>query len=443
MGALRREFKGDSEYLSNHRGDEQDAPDDASNLTALTLVGAVSGGMRSSFLASGVLMPRKKDPLQRQIDDLTELLVAQREKVMARAGYKAFGSREIASFHGTIGGKNNVYVDAIRQVFLSPDQFISEWKEGALADAGERDAHELKTYGRRYQNAAVHDIVRMLKDPVIGPYIDIFLERNFYKQHHARVRAKPEDALWEIWFGPKNQEYGLFITPRYRDDEWENDVSHIRRAVFEYWTIGHVLTSGFVVPSKPKVHTVASLADLFNLFQNVFVRSAGSVHAEGFAAAYVNFVSAQNDPLAIPFLIPEFRYEGATGPHKHRLDFTILSASRNLKVGIELSPWSTHGRVKDKKKLLAEGGEAAVEEQRIKQWETDTQKRNSYFEKFGITTLTFTDSDLADIDAAFARIIPYLAPPKKKPVAVPQVKRAVESYGFDAGNKKTLNLGDL
>lgn len=385
-------------------------------------------------------MPRKKDPLQKQIDDLTKILVSQREKVMAKAGYKAFGNVEIASFHGVIGGKNNEYVDAIRQVFLSPEQFISEWKSGALAAAAERDAYELKTYGKRYQNSAVHDIVRMLKDPLIAPYIDIFLERNFYKQHHARVRAKPEDALWEIWFGPKNQEYGLFITPRYRDDKWENDVSHIRRAGFEYWTIGHVLTSGFVIPGKPKIHTVGSVADLFNLYQNVFVRSAGSVHAEGFASAYEAFVLKQKDPHSIPFLIPEFRYEGATGPHKHRLDFTLLSASRNLKIGIELSPWSTHGRVKNKKKLMAKGGETAVEEQRIKQWEADTQKRNAYFQKFGITTLTFTNSDLADIANAFKGIVTYLSPPKTKVTAVPQVKGAIESYGFDPGNKKTVNL---
>ncbi len=383
-------------------------------------------------------MLRKKDPLQKQIDDLTADLEQARKAAMRQAGFSAFGIKEVASFHGTIGGKNNEYVDSIRQVFLSPEQFIAEWKDGALAKASEKDAHELKTYGRRYQNSTVHNIVRMLKNPVIGPYIDMFLERNFYRQYHARVRAKPEDALWEIWFGAKNQEYGLFITPRFKDGAWENDVSEIRRVTFEYWTIGHVLQSGFLIPDKDQQYETSTLNELFQLYQHVFIRSTGSVHSAAFAKKYEEYVQAHDDPDSLPFLIPEFRYEGATGPHKYRLDFTILSATRNLKVGIELSPWSTHGIVKGKKKLRKSGGEAAIEKERIKKWESETQKRNAYFNKFGITTLTFTDTELADVDKAFAQVEPYLSPPTKKHRALPEVKGAISSYRFDVNSKIDL-----
>jgi hypothetical protein len=31
-------------------------------------------------------------------------------------------------------------------------------------------------------------------------------------------------------------------------------------------------------------------------------------------------------------------------------------------------------------------------------------KRNQYFQEFGITTVTFTDDDLKDIDACFSKI---------------------------------------
>ena len=382
-------------------------------------------------------MPRKKAPLQVKIDELTAELESIRESAMQQAGYKAFGQKEIASFHGTIGGKNNEYVDAIRQVFLSPEQFSAEWKQGALEKASTWDKKEMETYGIRYQNHAAHDIVRLLKDPVIGPYIDLFLERNFYRQYHARVRAKPEDALWELWFGSKDQEYGLFITPRY-DGEWENDVSEIRRVDFEYWTIKHVLTSGFIIPNKDKRFPVADIDALFTLYQNVLIRSAGSVHASGFAEAYEKYVRAHDTPESVAFMIPEFRYDGATGPHKYRLDFTILSASRNLRIGIELSPWSTHGRVRGKKKLRETGGETAIEKEQIKKWEADTAKRNAYFEKFGITTLTFTDGALTDIDTAFSGIEQYLAPPKKRRIPSPQVKAAIAGYEFELSKKIDL-----
>lgn len=379
-------------------------------------------------------MPRKKDPIIARIEELDEQLKDLREAAMRRAGFTEFGHKQVASFHGTIGGKNNEYVDAIRQVFLSPEQFLAEWTQGAVDQAAEWDKRDVEKYGKRRQDHAVHDVVRLLQDPVISNYIQLFLERNFYRQHHARIRAKPEDLLWEIWFGSKNQEYGLFITPRY-DDGWENDVSHIRRANFEYWTIEHVLGSGFVIPKTTRVHKVTDLDALFDMFHNVFVRSAGSVHGAAFAAAYEEFVRNYDHPEQIPFLIPEFRFEGATGEHKHRLDFTILSASRNLKIGIELSPWSTHGRVLAKKKLVQAGGEAAVEKERIRQWEADTKKRNAYFEKFGITTLTFTDSDLKDIGTAFTRLGKFLLPPKNKRAALPDAATAVAGYKFDVKRK--------
>jgi hypothetical protein len=85
-------------------------------------------------------MPRKKAPLQKYIDDLSQELAEMREEVLERAGYDEFGPKEVASVHGIIGGKNNTYVDAIRGVFLFPQQFIAEWTEGALEEARVRRA---------------------------------------------------------------------------------------------------------------------------------------------------------------------------------------------------------------------------------------------------------------------------------------------------------------
>ncbi len=151
--------------------------------------------------------------------------------------------------------------------------------------------------------------------------------------------------------------------------------------------------------------------------------------------AYEEFVREQDKLNRIPFLIPEFRFQGSTGFHKYRLDFTILSASRNLKLGIELSPWSTHGRVRSKKKLKAAGGEAVIEKERIKKWEAESNKRNDYFEKFGITTITFTDSNLRDIKACFKQVEKFLLPPKEHQIALPEATSDVEAYCFDEKKK--------
>ena len=246
-------------------------------------------------------------------------------------------------------------------------------------------------------------------------------------------RDKPEDALWEIWFGPKNQEYGLFITPVYRNG-WINDVSEIRRVTFDYWTIGHILETGFIVPRKKRVHPVADLDGLFDLYQDVFVRMTGSVYSSRFAEKYEEYVRDQDDPKTVPFLIPEFRFEGKAMDHRYRLDFTILSASRNTKVGIELSPWSSHGRVVGKKKLKEKGGEKAIEAERLKKWQGEMKKRNSYFKKYGLTTLTFTDEALGDMEACFEEIEEYLAPAKSVVPSLPDVKRAIKEYGFESDN---------
>ena len=84
-------------------------------------------------------MPRTKAPLQVRVDELTAELESRRQAGMLRAGYREFGNKQVVSFHGTIGGKNNVYVDSIRQVFLSPEQFLAEWKQGALYQAADWD----------------------------------------------------------------------------------------------------------------------------------------------------------------------------------------------------------------------------------------------------------------------------------------------------------------
>lgn len=335
---------------------------------------------------------------------LTAELAALQPKML-----KIVDKKTIQALHGVVGGKNNEYVDAVRGQFLSPDEFIQEWESGALTAAKARDVSDLKKYGRAFKSTAAHKIVGFLKDQTARSYIRIFLTRNFYRQYCARVRVKPSDNLWEIWFGANPLCWGLLICPRYSSAEgWHNDVSEIRRVKFQYWTIGHVLATGLVVPGRSKVHAFSDLDSLFAFYQNVILRDTRSVYSEKFGQEYEAYVRQQDRPELVPFLIPEFRFGGVEVKHRYRLDFAVLSAERRLRVGCEFSPWSSHGRVKGASALRKAGGAAAVALAEREQWEKDWDKRNAYFQSFGITALTYTDRKLKDLTSVFEEMRPYL-----------------------------------
>jgi hypothetical protein len=257
----------------------------------------------------------------------------------------------------------------------------------------------------------------------------LFHERNFYRYHLARTRKKPSEDLWELWVGQTKMDYGLLITPRYVEAAgWENDVSEIRHVKFDYWTIGHVLTTGLVTTDEDEPMMFESAKDYLHHFRVAMVRPNGSLYGNALAKAYSDFVLEQDDPTWVPLLIPEFRYEGKEVDHKYRLDFCIFSAPKNTRVGFELSPWSSHGVVKGIKKLEAAGGKKAVEDKRKEMFEKEMGKRNDYFEKFGITTITFTDNNLKNIDACFKTMKEYLVPQGTNMPSQPEVDEEIENY---------------
>lgn len=112
------------------------------------------------------------------------------------------------------------------------------------------------------------------------------------------------------------------------------------------------------------------------------------------------------NPLAVPLLIPELRYEGRATKHKYRLDFCVINPISMQKTGFELSPWSTHGELtgtkgKTQKEINAEASA---------NFEKEMKKHKQYYKRYGIFSLVYTDTDLSDIDAVFAHIEDCLDP---------------------------------
>ena len=243
-------------------------------------------------------------------------------------------------------------------------------------------------------------------------YIKLFHTRNFYRNLIERTRFKPDERLWEIWFGNNTLFYGIMLSPVFRNGKWTNDVSEIRRTRYQYWTVEHILQAGIVSPEIPSPYRFAGLEDFLEFYGHVIIRLSHSVYERQIMKKYVEYLKNKKDYQSVPFLIPELRYLGINAKHQYRLDFTILNSHTRDMIGFEISPQSSHmqidriqGKTKDEMNV----------ELRIK-WEREMSKRNDYFKDLGISIITFTDKDLLNIDSCFEKMKEFLEKRNKKPI---------------------------
>ena len=94
-------------------------------------------------------------------------------------------------------------------------------------------------------------------------------------------------------------------------------------------------------------------------------------------------------------------------------------------IGFEISPASTHMVVKGTKKKKKT--QKAVNEELKKKWGREMKKRNRYFKDFGITTVTFTDEDLTDLDECFEEMEEYLSERPEEDMSLDSQIKALEA----------------
>lgn len=336
-----------------------------------------------------------------EIEALTEKIEQVKPVVLELTKYK-----NEQSLNGTYGGKYAVYIDINNEVIDTPEQFVTLYFQGFL-----RTLEGLGASAR--QGNPCYDAFLHIKRHVqVQEWISLFLKRTYLRNYEALSKAKPSVAEAEIWIGQENASYGVLVTPRFKNGRWENDKSEIRHFKPRYWTIGHIITTGLVIPGEDEKISFTDIDQYLSFFKNTLVRHSGSPHEKEIARRYCDFVQASGVPEDVPLLIPELRYGGTEKKHEYRLDFTVINPYNLAKVGFELSPWSTHGEltgVKDKTQKV-------VNEEALANFERDMKKLKAYFRKFGITVLVYTDTDFKDYDAIFDEIAVYLSPtraPKK------------------------------
>ncbi len=306
--------------------------------------------------------------------------------------------RSEQSLHGIYGGKFAEYIDIENEVIYSSDHFISLYLEGfkkTVENSKENSAH--------YRNLKLLNECKILKE-----YLYIFLKRVYLRNYEALSKRRPliEEAV--LWIGQNNANYGILITPRFnkRINQWENDKSEIRHFKNPYWTIGHILETGLVVPGRDEKISFHDINDYLSFFKNVLVRNSGSIYELEIAKKYCIYVHSSPDPRCVPLLIPELRYDGLSNNHKYRLDFTIIDPIELTKIGFELSPWSTHGYLAKVKELT----QKEINKMAKDNFEKEMEKHKEFYRKYGIFTLIYTDSDLNNLDKLFLEMKNYLEP---------------------------------
>lgn len=367
-------------------------------------------GIRIYFFINRILGAKKLSQLNiyssiYQAENMTtKKLKSMQEEVLQIFGEKVafldtYNATSLHGLHALIGSKNNTFVDSVRMKFSDPKDFIGRWTKGLIEKNGTQN------YTNKYGRTHKYILIELLKDDIFREYTYTFLERNFYRNLKERTRFKPNEILWKFWFGDNKLPWALFISPVFRGSEWTNDVSEIRRANYKYWTIGHVMDTGIIDPSSSEIYKFEDLNSLYNFYRSILKRVSNSIYEKEIYDRYINYLEKSENVLEEPFLIPELRYAGIEKTHKYRLDFTILNSHTQEFVGFELSPHSTHMAISG----IRTKTQIQLNEDISKLWGKEMSKRNEYFDSFGISTITFTDEDLKDMDKCFFEIEKYLS----------------------------------
>lgn len=364
--------------------------------------------------------------LQAKESQLTERLKEMRDNALLR--FEAInGPSSIHQMHAHIGRNNNTFVDSVRMQFQSPEDFIARWLDGLKQEILLNREAILNRRRYKRRKKTIDLIPQMLRDEFLKEYIYLFLERNFYRNFIERSRAKPEECLWQLWFGAGSLFWGLLIAPTQRRGEWTNDKSQMRREKYDYWTIGHVLEAGLVVPEKEEPMKFSSVSRFLQFYEMVLARVSNSEYERTISGKYIEYVRSSLEPESVPLLVPELRYAGKEQKHLYRLDFSVLNPFTMKMVGFELSPSSSHMSISG----IRSKTQVKLNEELSEKWSRESDKRNKYFCDFGISIVTFSDTELQDVDACFRTIVSYIEERPKHTISMGRAELELQK-AFDA-----------
>ena len=359
---------------------------------------------------------------KQKVEEITQQLKLLLPKILGRYTFNEdrpddLKSQEL-SLNAKIGGKNNTYLNITNDVITSPDQYVSMWFNGLLNHI------EVVDKGREKTRAAYNFQQLLVNDDDLIEYTILFLKRTYWRNCYSISKIRPTAEEAALWIGQKNAVYGILVTPRFKNGNWENDVSEIRHFKKDYFTIGHILETGLVIPYENEKIEFRFVNDYLKFFKNVLVRLSGSPYELRIADMYCDYVRNSDNPYKVPLLIPELRYNGLEKNHIYRLDFTIINPITLEKHGFEFSPWSTHGYLSGIKGKT----QKEINEEAKANFEHEMKKHKDYYRNLNIFTMIYTDSDLENIDNIFSDMKEYLAPKRENKQLLESVIERIKSY---------------
>jgi len=354
----------------------------------------------------------KRDPNQTARNRIIQNIKVELRRLLPTVLYETGLSSE-ASLNAKIGEKNDKFFDLKHDVIRSCDEFVNRWLQGLLGVINSRDSD---SYNFLFDN------LRQSKN--FKKYLLLFLRRSYLKHFEELSKNRPRVEESIIWIGQNNASYGLPISARFVNGQWENDKSEIRAFKQGYWTIGHVMETGLVIPDIDDIMEFPSIDHYLKFLKNTLVRNSGSKYEYKIAQLYCEYVEKQVDPSSVPLMIPEYRYNGLDKNHKYRLDFLIINPFTLDKRGFELSPWSSHGYLRKTKGLT----QKEINEMAKDNFQKEMRKHKAFFKDRNIFTLIYTDEDLSNCNCLFNNdIAPCLAPENPYPEYSFQI---MEDFGF-------------
>jgi hypothetical protein len=329
----------------------------------------------------------------KKISELTAYLKSILSDVLSETGLK-----NQQSLHAYLATRKAKYINLLNEVIPSAEHYIFLFIKGLKDDLKQEDINS--AYKKFYDKVFLSNKAKK--------YLYIFYNRTYLREYENLSKNRPNINEATMWIGQNNADYGLLITPHFENGTWVNDKSKIRRFEKRYWSIGHILQTGLVIPNKKEIFKFANIDEYLKFFEHILVRNTASVYQKKIAECYSNYVKSAKNPENILLLIPEFRYGGQEYKHEYRLDFCIIDCETNNKIGFELSPWSSHGKLTGTKNKT----QIEINTEASENFSKEMKKHKDYFRKHGIFSLIYTDEELANIEAIFMDIRKYLSPQK-------------------------------
>lgn len=292
--------------------------------------------------------------------------------------YKKFYNEECSdeklkrSFEATIGSKLEQYAGIKSKRFNSAADLRDAWFLGVVNDATDR-------------------IRKMLRNSILLEYAILFIERCYVKDPQKYNKLKLIQSDREIYLGDNNNVIGFFVAPQYMDNKgWHSYQLKGFNCNYNYLTLGQLKKEGYLqgmVDSSnrfvAKHIEVKDFNDIKKFYMNF--EKSGSPFEKQFISCYLQYIKQQNNMENVPILLPEVRWNKNEYYHKYRVDYLIINYYTGKRLAIEISPNSTHLCGSDIKN----------------EWIRENDKRNDYFFKYDVPTITFTEEYVHNIQKCF------------------------------------------